>query len=670
MKKVEKLLIKVYIIILFSLMSVVGYSDTYYVSSSGSDSNSGKSISSPWRTIDKLNDTYFSSGDVILFQRGDSFFGSLRPRSGNSSADVTYGAYGSGSKPMLHISMLLNDASNWVEVGSNIWITDSSIDFGSDVGNIIFNNDTFCGIKYPNTSDLKTQGDFMYDFSSDMVRMYSNGNPTNYYNSIRLLFGSTIVNQGGRSYITYDNLWLNYCGGFGFSGDATHHITIRDCDISWIGGRYLSGYGDGKVRCGNGVEFWASTHNNLVEGCKLWEIYDAALTNQSSSGSYGDQRNIIYKNNIIWNCEYSFEFFNWNTASRIDNIQFINNTCMDAGYGWGHNQRSDPRGYHLCFWDITSNTSNLIVENNIFYNSTSYLVYIPDSDDGITSRLTMNYNCLYQESGSLAIIENGATRRFYTGEIDTYKAQSGFGINSIGTDPQLSGFELTSNSDCIDAGNPDYPYDPDNTISDIGAIYFHHSGCPPDPPDIHTVEYVSICEGESYNGWTVSGNYERILKTSLQGDSIITTYLTVNLSYFTYETIVINEGENYNGWDNTGQYQRTLISVHGCDSVIETNLIVNNLTDIFDQELKTNIDINIYPNPACDNNFSVSFSNDNGNEYQLKDSFIEIIDNNGRVIERREVLKTIERFHVKNGGLYIIRIVMRTNYLSFKIIIF
>ncbi|MCF7912070.1 MAG: right-handed parallel beta-helix repeat-containing protein [Candidatus Cloacimonetes bacterium] len=42
-------------------------------------------------------------------------------------------------------------------------------------------------------------------------------------------------------------------------------------------------------------------------------------------------------------------------------------------------------------------------------------------------------------------------------------------------DPQLRDFNLTEISPCIDAGNPDPQYfDPDDTISDIGAFYFHH----------------------------------------------------------------------------------------------------------------------------------------------------------------------------------------------------
>jgi parallel beta-helix repeat protein len=88
-------------------------------------------------------------------------------------------------------------------------------------------------------------------------------------------------------------------------------------------------------------------------------------------------------------------------------------------------------------------------------------------------------------------------------------------------------------------------------------------------------EYVSICQGEEYEGWTETGEYERNLITSMGMDSVVTTYLTVNLSYESEEDISICEGEEYGGFSAEGQYVREFKTVNNCDSIIITNLTIN-----------------------------------------------------------------------------------------------
>ena len=176
-----------------------------------------------------------------------------------------------------------------------------------DVGNIILGNEEACAVKRWKRSDLKAPGDFWYDENARTLYLYSDTNPATKYKRLECALYRHVINEDQVSYATYENLALKYGGAHGIGGGGTHHITVRGCDISFIGGANQMG-GDKTVRFGNGIEFWGAAHDNLVERCRLWEIYDAALTNQSM-GATVQEYNITYRYNIVWNSEYTFEYY-------------------------------------------------------------------------------------------------------------------------------------------------------------------------------------------------------------------------------------------------------------------------------------------------------------------------------------------------------------------------
>lgn len=75
----------------------------YFVDSiAGSDTNPGTSAAAPWKTISKVNGITFLPGDQVLFKRGSVFAGRLTPKgSGNATSQLIFGAYGTGSKPVI-----------------------------------------------------------------------------------------------------------------------------------------------------------------------------------------------------------------------------------------------------------------------------------------------------------------------------------------------------------------------------------------------------------------------------------------------------------------------------------------------------------------------------------------------------------------------------------------
>ncbi|PQA54485.1 T9SS type A sorting domain-containing protein [Siphonobacter curvatus] len=129
----------------------------YYVSADGNDdSNTGLSQQSPWKTLAKVNTiaATFNPGDSILFRRGDVFRGELLPqKSGTATASITYGAYGTGSRPIINGSQPL---SGWSVFQGNVWVADYA---GSITAmNNFFINGTSQQIgRYPN-ADATNQG--------------------------------------------------------------------------------------------------------------------------------------------------------------------------------------------------------------------------------------------------------------------------------------------------------------------------------------------------------------------------------------------------------------------------------------------------------------------------------------------------------------------------------
>jgi hypothetical protein len=78
---------------------------TYYVSTSGNDSNSGTSATSPWKTVARVvaYEPSLRQGDCVLFQRGGVWYEQLKISNvhGTQSYPITFGNYGTGNLPVL-----------------------------------------------------------------------------------------------------------------------------------------------------------------------------------------------------------------------------------------------------------------------------------------------------------------------------------------------------------------------------------------------------------------------------------------------------------------------------------------------------------------------------------------------------------------------------------------
>jgi hypothetical protein len=108
-------------LLLFLLLPACSLATDYYFSNSGNDNNSGTTAATPWRTIDKLNNSFYllQPGDHIFFRRGDKFIGTIRVTvSGRQGQPVSFGAYGTGSDPVISGFASIK---GWVKKEKNTW---------------------------------------------------------------------------------------------------------------------------------------------------------------------------------------------------------------------------------------------------------------------------------------------------------------------------------------------------------------------------------------------------------------------------------------------------------------------------------------------------------------------------------------------------------------------
>jgi hypothetical protein len=94
---------------------------TYYVSAAGSDSSTGTSSSTPWRSLSKVNSTVLRPGDTVRFRRGDTWSGGIvANQSGTAAAPIILNGYGTGNAP----TITGGRSGNCIRVNGNYTIVD------------------------------------------------------------------------------------------------------------------------------------------------------------------------------------------------------------------------------------------------------------------------------------------------------------------------------------------------------------------------------------------------------------------------------------------------------------------------------------------------------------------------------------------------------------------
>ena len=381
-------------------------STVYYFSENGADSNDGLTPQTAKKTLVELEyDVTLQPGDVVLFERGSTFRGTVKARTG-----VTYSAYGEGAKPIICASKQDYASSDlWEETEyENVYVCTKKI---NNAGNIMFNNTHTIGDYEQLLGNMKVSGvddfkgpenleqdlDFYCNNRLGKLYLYSSaGNPGERFESIEIAEGGDIISVSNVKDVLIDNLHLTLGGSHGVGATNSDNLTVRNCIFNWIGGSILTG----TTRYGNAVESYKGSNAFYVYNNWIYQIYDTGITTQYSQDPQ-NKRNVMkdneYFNNLIEYCFWSIEYYHKISDGVVritENIYIHDNYCRMCGEGWGRT----GAGHMCCLSPSGETIKNIKIENNVFDRGHAFLVSTYSAD---ASQLTFNGNIYIQEKGSI-----------------------------------------------------------------------------------------------------------------------------------------------------------------------------------------------------------------------------------------------------------------------------
>ncbi|MCW2119358.1 hypothetical protein [Flavobacterium sp. 7A] len=94
-----------------AFLSLNAFATDYYFSASGNDSNNGKSVEKPLKSLSKVASINLKAGDKVLLKKGDVFYGAveLSAVAGKEGKPILISSYGQGTqKPVIDAKGKLN----------------------------------------------------------------------------------------------------------------------------------------------------------------------------------------------------------------------------------------------------------------------------------------------------------------------------------------------------------------------------------------------------------------------------------------------------------------------------------------------------------------------------------------------------------------------------------
>ena len=344
----------------------------YYIDPAGNDSNSGTSPATPWQSLGKVNGTVFQPGDNVLFKRGGTWFGTLSPQgSGNSTSQITLGAYGTGAKP------LINGNGNWAVItlsSQSYWTIQ---DF--EVTNPASNDSSRSGIRVDWSGSGTMRGINLLNNDVHDVRGIKNVNDGGRNNGGIFFW----INEPGKAdgvLIQGNTVRTIHGQGIAFNAEAEYMgggMNYANCSPNVIarGNTVISTSGDGILMLG--------TDNELVEHNEVGYVGQLSDNGNNIAAAWPTRHvNGVWQYNHV----HHTKWLNANDSTAFDNDGFVSGATVfqynythdnEGGflmeYTWGGDA---PGAMTIARYNISWNENRILASNrnsarfynNVFYN--------------------------------------------------------------------------------------------------------------------------------------------------------------------------------------------------------------------------------------------------------------------------------------------------------------
>ena len=492
----SKCILSFVFVLLLSAANQLAARNYYFSSSSGSDSRSAAEASNPatpWKSITKLNAIFsmLQPGDAVLFKRGDVFVGTIKvAKSGTSSAPITFGAYGSGEKPVLTGFVELN---NWKSLGNGLYESYHT-SLGNATNMVVMNDQQMEMGRYPN-SNATNEGYLNFEsFGSNyLIDQQMTASPSWTGAEIVVRTSRFVIDRRKISSHSGTKLYLNssltYKAINGFGYFIQNHIRTLDRLGEWhqnTGTKKLTVFFGSSSPSGYKVK--VAVHDDVID---VFNQDNIVIENLEISGANSRNIDLYSTDNIkIRNCDIYYAGTNGFTAAQtngivLENNHFnhtnnvavwlrlncnksvvrnnkIENTAILKGMGQSGANRS------IAIREVGTNN---LLEGNTIYNTGYIPIFFSGNYTTIRNNVIDRYNSTKDDGGAIYTV--GASHQPGVGQKVIGNIITGAVGASAGTNYKAA---LSSSGIYIDdyAGNIDIL---DNTISGCtkAGIFIHNA---------------------------------------------------------------------------------------------------------------------------------------------------------------------------------------------------